>query len=262
MEDFKAYVLIFAIKNDFQETVARLWPGISFRKDYLGNGYRGSLSTVALSLASQPNNNDPREGFDKKSYVSTSISSLFEWAVESGHAALVASLLHEQVFPGSNNTTKYFIHDENKETSKQGSINNNINGTSISLDTIMAAINFCGSEEVAQLFLASKTELSTIALHAAVGRGQENLVRNLLAEGFDKNSQNGDGETLIMTAVAHRPEALIAYVLEEGASTQCKFSDGRSLVQGALTSRLSEPLVTSILARCLEHRCVPKYQKI
>ena len=136
--------MIFAVKDDFHDTIARLRQLAFSSGNSSENDTQRASSGVALSLASQPTIIKREESTEHDSMLTlfgerTKVPALYRWAVNYRHTALVALLLPELI-TWSGELLREADPDEDRESLFQGTIR---------------YINVIESEETAQLLLDS-----------------------------------------------------------------------------------------------------------
>lgn len=281
LEDLKDYATIFAVKDDFYETLARLPQVASLNGYSLENVTQRASSVVALSLASQPTTSKRKQSTEQE-YIPTSLSkqakvpALFSWAVKHGHTALVALLLSESV-TWSGKLLREADPDEDRTPLLQGT---------------MRYINFIGSEETAQLLLDSclggpsrdeleseaqlesakagleliirlllsrnealknkKLEGGNNALHIAAANGHTGAARELLELGWDVDAKGFQENTPLMAAIFEGSQRVIGLLLDKGANVNAKNILGLRATHAALESNIPNELVHLILRKAFE----------
>lgn len=283
LEDLKAYALIFGVKDEFHETVARLSQMVSPTGTHPSNSSHGAPSVVAFSLASQPKASEYLEYLEEsieQRNLSAITSTFFGWAVYCGHTALVSLLFSERVI----------WYDDLWEE--------------LTNEAVMRFIYYCGNEATAQLVLESvlkvpyrekrnfitmlvtaqakdekgiglllrrsealkntKNGWGDSALHIAAERGRDIIVRELLELGWDIDAKGNHGDTPLLAALRSysKPtvasEPTVAVLLENGASVNGENDRGMRTTHAALTSKLSKQTVQLILEKAFEARLPPK----
>src|SRR5205809_5934328 len=90
--DFKAFILMVAVKNKCRDAVMQLLENPLSKPNSADNNCFGSALAVASTLASQFINCELGDGLHEKSASEKGQVSLFPWAVVCGHAAVVRVL--------------------------------------------------------------------------------------------------------------------------------------------------------------------------
>lgn len=137
LEALIAYALIFGVKNEFHETVARLSQMVSPTGTHPSNSSHGAPSVVAFSLASQLKASQQRKESIAQRNISAISRTLYGWAVGRGHTALVSLLLSERVI-WFDDRLKFFLID---------------GGFPEFLHTDLKYIYYSGNEAIARLVL-------------------------------------------------------------------------------------------------------------
>ena len=282
LEDLKAYALIFGVKDEFHETVARLLQMVSPSEIHPSNDIHGAPSVVAFSIASQPNSSAKRKELNEQDNVPAATATFFAWAVFRGYTALVSLLLSEQVI-GDVNLWRKPLPDE---AYTHGSLGNH-----------MEFIEHSGNEETARLLLETlfetlyrderesealftsaragyamvvrlllrrnetlkntRTQYGKNALHIAAKSGRDTIVRELLELGWDIEAKGSNGDTPLMAAMRSYSEPTVAVLLENGASVNGENYWGMRTTHAALKSRVSKETVKLILEKAFKAHLPP-----
>ena len=95
LDDFKAFIIMVAVKNKCQDAIMRLLENPTSKTSSSENNYLGSALAVASTLASQFIEHQLNDGLHENFERDKSQMSLFFWAAHCGHVAVVQLLLEK-----------------------------------------------------------------------------------------------------------------------------------------------------------------------
>ena len=252
LKEFKAYVLLTAVKNQREDTVTLLLQRTSVNDDTLDGNSEGGPATVASQLASQQIAYQLNEQILPDSNPQRSTISLFSWAVQCGLALLVRVLLIEQPkFDGNDwhgMTPLELASFCGHESVVRLLIDNEANFRATdNWGCLPFHACFKGRERVARLLSGSGAEIAVHNAHAEV-------VRLLIDKGANIEAKNIAGDTALWEATSLQYEAGIALLLEKGADVNQKSKEGMSSIHCALWSKMSDSTVRAVLVHQLNRK--------
>lgn len=270
VEELKCYALLVAVKNRNRETVARLSQRTSIQQDHLENQPEFGLVFLAYSMASESIRGELNDPILLDFDHDRSQVSLFTWAVQCNHTALVKLLVSDEPtansddrhgmtplglasFCGHEAVARLLIHDEANVRARDGN-------KSVALHHAA----FKGHERVVRLLLRSGAEVDVkdkdgmTPLHFSAREAHEAVVQVLIDRGANIDAKQNLGFTPLMEAASRGHEAVVAVLLEEGADACARSREGMRLMHFALEQEMSQTIVQTIIARTYNSRDGPK----
>lgn len=216
LDDFKGFILMVAVKNEYRDAIIQILGSPTTNMSSIKSKEFGNVLSVSSVLASQFIKRELNDRLPENSRYNRSQVTLFSWAAQDGHTAVVQLLLEH-----------VGVNDRDRQMALQ-----------------QAAAN--GRNEVVQFLVEKganfdiKGIIVLTALHGAAANGHNEVAQFLVEKGANVDVTDAIGWTALHYAAYNGRSEIVRFLIEKRANVDVTDVNGWTALQLAAEGRHEE----------------------